>query len=131
MPPESWWGVVVGATVRVRDADAVEHGDGLLAGVLLGHVLVDADGLHELLAHRVERVEARQRILEDHRHLLAAQLAHALVAHRDEVLALEDDLAGDVRGLAVVQAHDRLRRHALAGSGLAHDGDRLTALHGE
>jgi hypothetical protein len=68
--------VVVDAAVRVGDAHAVEHLDGALAGGLLRDVVVDAVGLHDLLAHLVERVHRGERVLEDHRDLVAAQRAH-------------------------------------------------------
>ena len=109
------------ALLRVGDADPVEHLLGPGQGGLLVQRLVDLDGLDQLLADLVERVQRAQRILEDHRHLLAAQLADAIVGRGDQLLAVEPDLAGDVRGLAVEQAHDGHARHALAGTRLAHD----------
>ncbi len=68
--------VVVHPRRRVRDADPVEHLDGVLARHGLADVVVDPVRLDDLVAHRVVRVHRRQRVLEDHRHVLAAQAAH-------------------------------------------------------
>jgi hypothetical protein len=65
--------VVVDPLFRTGDADPVQQVDRVLAGDLLGHVVVDAVGLDDLFADRVVGVHRRQRILEDHRHLLAPQ----------------------------------------------------------
>ena len=64
--------VVVDAPVRLRDADPVQHVDRVLARDGLGNVVVDPVRLDDLVADGVERVHRRQRILEDHGHLLAA-----------------------------------------------------------
>ena len=74
--------VVVDPAGRLRDADPVEHLDRVLAGDLLGHVVVDPVRLDDLDADRVVRVHRGQRVLEDHRHLLAAHLAHGLRRRR-------------------------------------------------
>ena len=93
----------------------------------LAHLVVDAERLDDLVADRVERVHRGQRVLEDHRHLLAAQLAHLLALGADEFLPVEPDLAGDPRALRV-QAHDAQRRDRLARAGLADDAERAAAL---
>ena len=50
----------------------------------------------ELVADAVEGVQRRERVLEDHRDLLAADPAQLVVGQRDEVTALEQDRAPDV-----------------------------------
>ena len=106
--------VVVDPGLRVGDPDPVEHVEHLLAGLLLAHLLVHEHSLGELGADSVERVQARHRILEDHRHRTAALVAHLVVAHRDEIAPLEPSVAGDHAEPPVNEAHDRLGRHALA-----------------
>ena len=61
---------------------------------LLGDVVVDPVGLDDLVADRVVGVQRGQRVLEDHRDLAAATLAHLLLAEREQVDAVEPDLAG-------------------------------------
>ena len=72
-----------------------------------------------------------QRILEDHGHLAAAQLAHPGRAGGDEVLAVEADVPGYLRAAAVVQAHDAEAGDALAGTRLADDAQGAAPLETE
>ena len=60
----------------VGDADVAKHLHGLLLGLALGEVLVDADGLADLVAHCEDGVQARHRVLEDHGHVVAPDLLH-------------------------------------------------------
>ena len=53
-----------------------------LAGLALASPLVRGDGFFDLPAHRVLGVQARQRVLEDHRDVVAAQRAELLAGHR-------------------------------------------------
>ena len=123
--------IVVDARGRLRDADAVEQLDGVLPRLLLAHVVVNPVGLDDLVADRVERVHRRQRILEDHRHLLAAQVAHPIAAGLHQILTVEPHLAGDVHGARRVQPHDRQAGHALARARFADDAEGLAALDRE
>ena len=123
--------VVVDALLGARDAHLAQHVDGALARLLLRHVLVRADGLHDLLAHAVHRVERRHGLLEDHGHVVAAQLAVLAFGQRHQVLALElHRAAGHVPRLGQ-KAHDREAGHGLAGARLAHDGQDLAGVHVE
>ena len=139
-------GVVVDALVRGGDAHAMERIDGTPPRLRLAHLVVDAHSLGELIADAIEGMQARQRVLEDHRHRGTTHLAHLIVVECEQVGAIEDDATRDVGEVAVEQPHDRLRRHALARARLAHDrqgaalgdregrsGDRLhdTVLGGE
>ena len=59
-------------------------------------VVVQHHRLDELLADRVHRVQRRHRVLEDHRHLVAADRAAAGRGHADQVVALEQRLAAEI-----------------------------------
>jgi hypothetical protein len=120
--------VGVHAPSRLGNADEAEHLDGAVARLRLGHVAVGADRLHELVADLVERVQRRQRVLEDHRDVVAAELAHVLLGHLEEVAAVEQDLAGDARVPRPREAHHGQRRDGLAGARLAHDAQHLAGL---
>ena len=67
--------IVACARLRVRDPDVTEHLDGPLAGVVLAFVRVREHRLCDLVADAVHRVQAGERILEDHRDVLAADVA--------------------------------------------------------
>src|SRR5690606_37349549 len=72
-----------------------------------------------------------QRVLEDHRHLLAAQRPHPLRARADQLLAVEPDLPGDPGPGALVQAEDAEAGDALARARLADDAEGPAALQRE
>ena len=82
---------------RVRDTDAVEHLDGALVDLLLGHRQVQQDRLHDLVADGVDRAERGHRLLEHHGDLVAADLPHlaALGLERSEI---DDVVVGTARG---------------------------------
>ena len=122
--------VVVDPAVRLRDADPVEHLDGAAPGRALGRVRVHPVGLDDLRAHREVGVQRRERVLEDHRHVAAAELPHLVLGQRQHVGAVQDDLARQLGVGAVEEAHDRRARHRLAGAGLAHDPQRLAPRDG-
>ena len=121
----------VGALLRVRDADEVEQLDRASCAWLLGHaVVVDQQRLGDLLPDGVDGGEGRQRLLEDHRHLLAADLGQLPVVEREQFTIAEPHRSGDprVRGQ---QPHHCERRDRLARPGLAHDRQHLAAAQRE
>ena len=93
---------------------------------------VRQDRLDDLLADRVDRIERGHRLLEDHRHLAAAQAAALVGGEAEHVAALEQDRVGrDLAGRARHQAHDGERGHALAAAGFADQADGAAATDGE
>ena len=85
MPPENWCGIVARPQLRVRDADRAEQLDGAAPRLRLRDVGVRLDGLGDLVADAVHRVQAGERVLEDHRDVAAAdllQLARGFSASR-------------------------------------------------
>ncbi len=71
------------------DADAAQKIGGAVDGDPLAHLLVPAHHLGHLRTDRVGRIEAGHRLLEDHRHGIAAQARHAAIVELQQVLALE------------------------------------------
>jgi hypothetical protein len=59
--------VLLGAALRVRDADRGQHLDGARPGGLARGALVHPHHLGDLVADGEDRVERRHRLLEDHR----------------------------------------------------------------
>ncbi len=112
--------------LRAREIDELQHLDGARPLFLLAHLLVHRDRFTDLVADRVERREGGHRLLEDHADAVSPHVNEFLAAGRQfgEVEPsgdgiVEDDLAaGDMRR-ARQDSHDRLRRHRLAGAGLA------------
>src|SRR5215470_4968993 len=73
----------------------------------------------------MHRMQARERILKDHRDVLAPQVSHGVRAQGEEISPGEERFAGDPRAFAVEEAHEREARDALARAGLADDPERL------
>ena len=93
--------------------------------------LMHAQGLHDLEADGEAGVEARRRLLEDHRHVLAGEPPAACGRHRQQILAIEDETVGAHFARPGDEAHQRQHGHALAGAGFAHDADDLALLDGQ
>ncbi len=70
------------------------------AAALLIELHVGADALGELVLDGEDGVQARHRLLEDHRDVVAADVAHLALGEREQVPALEDDLAAPRRARA-------------------------------
>src|SRR5215212_5841708 len=85
------------------------------------------DRLDELIAHPVERVEARQRVLKDHADALAPDLAHLIGRESVDPRAREPDLAARDAARRIDEADNGGPRHGFAGARLAHDPEHLAA----
>ncbi len=73
-------GIVAGPAGGVGDPDVLEQLDRPMAGGGLTCVAVGEERLGDLVADAVHRVQAREWILEDHRDVLAADLAQLVRA---------------------------------------------------
>jgi hypothetical protein len=120
--------VVVHAAFRLRNADRLEELERPTPRLAGAHVAVELDRLDELAPDRVDRVQRRHRVLEDHRDVVSPDVSQALLRHRQEVLALEECLAARHGVAARVEAHDRQARDALPAARFAHDSERLALL---
>ncbi len=88
---------------------------------------MEHDRLADLAVHGEYRVEGSHRVLEDHRDPVSPNAAHFLIAHFEDIVALEDDLAVDnLAGGRGDQAHEGERGDRLAAAGLADDAERFT-----
>src|SRR5262249_4888614 len=105
--------------------------DGAPAGGAARHVRVDPQLLANLPADGIDRGERRHRILEDHRDLLAADVAQLALRQAQQLAALVDDRAFDHRVGIADQAPDAQQRDGLAGSGFADDAEDLALAYVE
>ena len=111
---------------RLLDAHVLHRLHGDPARLLRAHLLVQEDGLHQLVADGVDGVEARHRLLEDHGDLPAADGEHVVLGERADVAALEVDAATvEAARRPRDELHGAHRGHALAAAGLAHHRQRL------
>ena len=84
MPPENWCGKLLRRVSGLRDADHRRAARSARARASASVDLpVGPDRLDHLLLDREHRVEARHRVLEDHRDVAAADLAHVGLVQRD------------------------------------------------
>ena len=93
-------GILLHPFLHIVDAHQLQHLHGAFGGVLLGDgLVVGLQGLNELVAHRVDGVEAGHGVLENHGHLVSPEVGHLILGKGQHVLALKgngpaDDLAG-------------------------------------
>ena len=128
MPPENWCGK---SSTRASGFGMPTWRSSSTARFFAPRLSIfscDPDRLGDLVADPVDRVQRRHRVLEDHPELGAAVLLHLGVRHLQQVGALVDHLALEVRVHIAREAHQRHRRDALAGAGLADDPEHLAAL---
>ena len=128
MPPENWCGIVAGAALGIRDADSIEEVDCSLVRLALRHLRVCCDGLRDLVADAMHRVEAGKGVLEDHGDVLAPDVSHLVGWKGEQIATREKGLAGDTSTVAVQQAHQRQAGHALTGARFAHDAQGLASV---
>ena len=108
-----------------RNADVLQPVDAALVGLVAFQAFVQRQDFAHLGADRHVRRQAGQRVLEDHRHLGAADLAQLRLRGRQHVGAIEQDPAG---GGAILgeQAHRCEGRLALAGAAFADNAKAFT-----
>jgi hypothetical protein len=122
-------GIAPEAILRSWNSDHAQELHGSLAGLVLRRLAVSPDRLDHLLFDRQDRVQAGHGVLEDHRDVAAAEVAHVVLRQRREVELVEQDRAAlDAPGGLRQQPHDRQIRHALAAAGLADEAQRLALL---
>src|ERR1044071_4547015 len=96
-------------------------------------MLVDQQGLGDVLVERVQRIKRGHRLLEDHRDAVAAHLPQPCRRRADQLLAGEADtaLGGVGGGGGGQQLQDREGRHRLAGAAFADQRQGLAAVEAE
>ena len=117
--------------LRIGQVDLGQHPERSRAGLGPADAAVDHRRLHELAAHRHHRVEARRRILVDHRDPAATDPPQLVLAHPGEVAPLEEDLAAHHAPARAEVPHDRQRHGGLAAARLADEAQRLPGAKGQ
>lgn len=114
------------AAFRVGDADLVQCRDGGLPGAGPGQPLVVPEHFGDLAADALERVEAGHRVLEDHGDVMSPDPPEFLLGEREQVLAVEEDLAAAVDAeRSRVEAQHGEGGGRLPTAGLPDHGERL------
>ena len=126
-PPDSrngyWWYISfgIGQTDLGQQLRRPLAARGWRADAMCRHGLVD------LRAHGHQRVQRRERVLEDHRHDPATQVAQPFGRQPEDARPVQVDRTGGDADRLGQQAHDRVGRDRLARSGFAHHAEDLAA----
>jgi len=130
--------ILVEATLRRRHSHPFQHVDCDGMSLVRGNLLMQQDRLSDLVPHRVYRRERGHRLLENHAHEPAAHAVQAfvLLAEGGDVDVagpggMQDDLAPDDAAGALDQSEERVVRHRLAATRLAHERQGLPAFDGK
>ncbi|MNT71665.1 hypothetical protein D3C72_2101750 [compost metagenome] len=108
---------------RIGQPDLFEQVENLLLPALRRAVAVCLQHLGDLIADGHQRIEGRQRILEDDRDRLATKRPQRLLAGGENIHSLEMDFAGADFDHGRQQTHDRIGGHGLSRTGLADDAE--------
>ena len=127
--------VLAEADLRVGDADIPQVFQRLLFGGLAAQALMQLHGFHDLVADGLQRVQAGHGVLHDHGDLVAAYPEPVLflfqVGQADGLSVVGTEVVDGAAGngaVGVQQTHEALGEHALARTGLAHDGKDLAVV---
>src|SRR5580765_2247114 len=120
--------IIVDARLRIRNADLLQQVDCASARLFLVGPLVNSNRLGDLHPDGVHRVQRGHRVLEDHRHLVAANVLQLVLVHLEHVSTLVEHLTAEGRVAVSRQAEQRHRSDALPRAGLSHDAEHLAAL---
>ena len=121
--------VVLHTRGRIGDANGGQGLNALLPSFLFRHFAVCAQHFCQLVADRIDRVQAGHRLLEDHGNAVAAHIAHLLGRIGEQIFSVEPNLAAkNLAGRGLDQLHDGQLRHRLAGAGLANHSDDLVLI---
>jgi len=116
---------------RPGQADQAEHLGGPGHGCRLAGPRVQPDRLGHLVADRLRGVQRRERVLEDHRDVVAADRPHLSVAQADQFPAVQLDRAVDDCPARRQQPHDGQAGHRLPAPRFAHQPEGLSRLDGQ
>ncbi len=113
---------------RIGDADALQRGDRARLGCLARQTrMAPAQHVDEMRADREQRIERRHRILKDHGDARAAPGVHRRLGKREQIGAVEHDLAVDAREVGRQQADEAGREARLARPRFADHADDAAA----
>ena len=87
--------VVAEPLLRLGQAHQAEHLGGTIHGRCLARAAVQPDRLRHLVADGLSGVERGERVLEDHRDAIAADLAQVTLGQTDQFPAVQLDRAAD------------------------------------
>ncbi|EAP75187.1 hypothetical protein ISM_11385 [Roseovarius nubinhibens ISM] len=127
-PTRELMGILPQPARRGGDADLFQQFNRPLARLGLADPAVQPQGLDQLIADRIGRVERGHRFLKDHRHAVAAQIAHHLGRGAAQIGLVKAHLVGLALDALRQKAHHRQRGERFARPAFAHDRQGLAPL---
>ena len=121
-------GILLEAAGRIVYSYQFQHLLRFLSGLFFTHLVVCGDGFHDLVSHRIDRIEGGHGILEDHSAVSSAEILHLLGSIFGDVLTLEQYFALCDMAVSVQDLHDGIGRDRFAGTGFAYDSQALSFL---
>ena len=122
-------GILTIAALRVGNAHVAQHLNGFGLRLRALEPLMITDGLRDLPADGLERIQAGHGVLHHHGDAPAANLLPFLFGFQlGQVLSLKENAAAVDIAVLIQQPHKGLVQHALAGAGLAHHRQRLALI---
>src|SRR5262249_1397808 len=121
--------IVVDALLGRWEFHQPQQIDGACTRLFSRQAAVADEGLCNLLADRIGRIERRHRFLEDHRQPIAAHVGHLAIGQAEQIGAIKVNSARHLGRALGQQSHDRQRGDALAAPGFADKAQGLSAPH--
>ena len=113
---------------RIGNAHLFQQLDHPVLHPLLRHRMMRPQRLGDLPAHRIARVERGHRLLKNHRHVFAHQLAPLAWRNTEQIRAIKAQHIGRHLARPADQPHRREHGHRLARSAFADHAQYLTSL---
>src|ERR1035437_147038 len=124
--------VLAEAPFGLGDADQVKHLDRSLLRLSIIDLLMQGNGLTDLITNRVNRIERCHGFLEDHRDFVAAYHAHLLFILLEKIFPMEEDLASDDLARRIRnEAHDREGCNGFSTTRLTHQAYNLSSVNSQ
>ena len=120
--------VVLDARFGGRHSHPLQELDDTSSGEGFREALVRRHGLLDLAPDPGDRVQRGHGVLEDHRDVVAAEVADLLIRHLGDVFTAEQDPAGHDLARVGQESEDGECRHRLAATGLPDDAERLAGV---
>ncbi|OPZ97699.1 MAG: hypothetical protein BWY71_01527 [Planctomycetes bacterium ADurb.Bin412] len=116
--------------LRIGHPDQPQHLHRSFPCLMSLFILMEFHGLHDLVPHRIDRIQAGHRFLKDHGNFVAANLPHLLFRKAQQVLPVKQDFPlGDFPRRIGNQPQNGKGRHALPAAALPHHRQRLALLN--
>jgi hypothetical protein len=114
----------------IRNSHLIEQLQRALMQLRSPQALVKLEDFLDLVSNGVARVQARQRVLEDHGNVLADNLPALPCRRLQQIDAVKRDLVGGDNAGRIDQAHERHHRDAFAGTRFADYADHFAGFDG-